>query len=176
MSAVLRGRHAADIDGDFVVFLIGMRVNHPWKLHRWLPVYRAMPRMLDALERDPEKGLLGWERALLGGPAVVQYWRSFAHLDRFARDPGDLHVPAWRAFNRVERDSGDVGIWHETYQVRAGEYEAIYSGVPRFGLGAAGRLVPIGSKGLTAARRIGMREEDRVLVPDPAYAGETGLK
>lgn len=48
MSAVVRGRHVAGIDGDFVVFLIGMR---------------------------------------------------------------------------------------------AGEYEAIYSGVPRFGLGAAGRLV-----------------------------------
>jgi hypothetical protein len=71
--------------------------------------------------------------------------RVAPYKDRFARDPGDLHVPAWRAFNRAARGSGDVGIWHETYQVRAGEYEAIYSGVPRMGLGAAGRLVPIGS-------------------------------
>jgi len=26
---VQRGRYTADIDGDFVVFLIGMRLNHP---------------------------------------------------------------------------------------------------------------------------------------------------
>jgi hypothetical protein len=36
----------------------------------------------------------------------------------------------------------DVGIWHETYMVSAHQYEAIYSGMPPFGLGKAGRLVP----------------------------------
>jgi hypothetical protein len=35
-----------------------------------------------------------------------------------------------------------VGIWHETYLVRAGEYEAFYSGMPRYGLGQVGTLVP----------------------------------
>jgi hypothetical protein len=29
---------AAQIEGDFVVFLIGMRIDKPWKLHKWLPV------------------------------------------------------------------------------------------------------------------------------------------
>ena len=33
---------------------------------------------------------------------------------------------------------GDIGIWHETFRVRAGEYEAIYGNMPRFGLAAAG--------------------------------------
>jgi hypothetical protein len=28
---------AAEMDGEFVVFLIGMRINKPWKLHKWLP-------------------------------------------------------------------------------------------------------------------------------------------
>ncbi len=36
-----------------------------------------------------------------------------------------------------------TGIWHETYLVRAGEYEAIYGNMPPFGLGRAGRLVPL---------------------------------
>ncbi len=36
-----------------------------------------------------------------------------------------------------------TGIWHETYLVRAGEYEAIYGNMPPFGLGKAGRLVPL---------------------------------
>jgi hypothetical protein len=125
----------AVIDGDFVVFLIGMRINRPWKVHRWLPVYRAMGRMLREL--SPEQGLLGWERGRLGGPIVVQYWRSRADLDAFAR--GALHVPAAREFNRRVRASGDVGVWHETYEVRAGAYESAYLNVPVFGLAAAGQ-------------------------------------
>ena len=36
-------RLTATLDGDFVVFLIGMRVNRPLKLHRWLPVAAASP-------------------------------------------------------------------------------------------------------------------------------------
>jgi len=57
--------------------------------------------------------------------------------------------------------SGDVGIWHETYRVHAGEYEAIYGDMPRIGLGAVGELVPIGSTSSTAAQRIGARPDDR---------------
>ena len=123
----------AALDGDFVVFLIGMRINRPWKVHRWWPVYRAMGRML--AELTPEHGLLRWERGLLGGPMVVQYWRSRADLERFSR--GELHMPAAREFNRRVRRSGDVGVWHETYEVRAGEYETAHANVPVFGLRAA---------------------------------------
>jgi hypothetical protein len=47
------GRFAARFDGDFVVFLIGMRVNQPLKVHRWLPVVRAMPRMIRELIQHP---------------------------------------------------------------------------------------------------------------------------
>ena len=32
-----------DYDGELVVFLIGMRINRPWRLDLWLPVFRAMP-------------------------------------------------------------------------------------------------------------------------------------
>ena len=55
------------------------------------------------------------------------------------------HLPAWKAFNEaIGKSREDVGIWHETYQVRAGGYETVYSGMPRFGLGAAADLVPAG--------------------------------
>jgi Domain of unknown function (DUF4188) len=120
------GRYTGTLEGDFVVFLIGMRINKPLKVHRWGPVALAMPRMLRELERQPEAGLLGASQCFLGGgPAVVQYWRSFEHLERYARNPEASHLPAWRRFNRLVRGSGDVGIWHETYRVRAGEYESI---------------------------------------------------
>jgi len=48
-----------------------------------------------------------------------------------------------------------VGIWHETYQVRAGEYEGVYSGMPPFGLGLAGELSPASER--TDAARDRMR-------------------
>jgi len=37
---------------------------------------------------------------------------------------------------------GDVGIWHETYLVKAGQYESIYSSMPPMELGIAGALQP----------------------------------
>ena len=50
MAQVFPGRWTAELEGDFVVFLIGMRVNRPWKVHKWWPVLRAMPRILTELE------------------------------------------------------------------------------------------------------------------------------
>lgn len=141
--AVIDKRVAARIEGDFVLFLIGMRINRPWKPGSWLPVVRAMPRMLKELERAPreETGFLGHNGLSLG--TIVQYWRSFEHLERYARSREASHWPAWVDFNRRMKSSrGDVGIWHETYLVKAGQYEAVYSGMPPFGLGRAGELVP----------------------------------
>ncbi len=40
------GRFAATLEGDFVVFIIGARINQLWAVSKWLPVTRAMPRML----------------------------------------------------------------------------------------------------------------------------------
>jgi hypothetical protein len=158
------GRHKATIDGDFVVFLIGMRINRPWKVHRWWPVFVAMPKMIRELERDPESGFLGASNGFFaGGPALVQYWRSFEQLERFARDPGSRHLPAWKAFNTLVRASGDVGIWHETYRVRAGEYEAIYGNMPRVGLASVAEHLPVDAAS-TAARRIGTRPDDEAPV------------
>ena len=91
----------------------------------------------DAARALARAGLLRWERGVLRGPVVVQYWRSRADLERFAR--GELHVSAWREFNRGVRKNGDVGVWHETYEVRAGAYESTYLHMPVFGLEAAGQ-------------------------------------
>ena len=50
---------------------------------------------------------------------------------------------SWRKYwKRVGKD-GRTGIWHETFLVRAGEYEAIYGNMPPRGLGKASRLVPV---------------------------------
>jgi hypothetical protein len=141
MTEVIPQRMTVEIDGDFVVFLIGMRINKPLKVHKWLPVFMAMPRMLKELEQRPseETGFLGYRQGLT---FIAHYWRSFDHLEAYARDRNSAHWPAWVAFNRnLGRSRGDVGIWHETFCVKAGQYEAIYSGTPPQGLGKIGRMV-----------------------------------
>ena len=165
MATIFPQRMTAEIDGDFVVFLIGMRINRPWKPHKWLPVFLAMPRMLRELQQDPASGFLGAYGSL---GVIVQYWRSFDALEAFARADDRTHWPAWRDFNRrVRTSSGDVGIWHETYLVRAGEYETIYGAMPRMGLATAGRHVPIAAAREAARARIGGRG---VSAPDGALA------
>jgi hypothetical protein len=148
-------RMSAELDGEFVVFLIGMRVNRWWKLHRWLPVATAMPPMLAELARNRELGLLGYQMTIgPRGPLLVQYWRSVEQLQRFARDTDHPHLGAWRRFNRRIGTNGDVGIWHETYVVPAGAHEAIYANMPRVGLAAAGEHVPVARRGDSAAQRL----------------------
>ena len=44
MAKVIDKRMAAELDGEFVVFLIGMRINKPWKVRAWWPVFGAMPK------------------------------------------------------------------------------------------------------------------------------------
>lgn len=159
---IQRGRFTADIEGDFVVLLIGMRFNKPWLLSKWRPVVSAFRAMTKALDADPSLGCLGhyeW-----GGRTTisVQYWRDFDSLNRFARDASLPHVGPWREFNRLVRDSGDVGVWHETYLVSAGRYEAIYTNMPAFGLAAVSSSVPVAKRGQSAAGRLGQADEPLV--------------
>ena len=145
MADVIQGRRGARIEGAFVVFLIGARLDkwHPVRSLPDLGGMRGMPYLLNYLSEHPEKGLLGYE--LLGLTTNVQYWRSFEHLERFASDESDPHLAGWRTFwKRVGRDPR-TGIWHETYLVRAGEYEAVYGNMPAFGLAKASEVVPIGA-------------------------------
>ena len=145
MNGVNRGRRGAEIDGDFVVFLIGARLDrlHPIRSLRDLGGMRGMPYMLKYLSEHPDKGLLGYQT--YGLTMNVQYWRSFEHLERFATDASDPHLAIWRNYwKRVGTDPRS-GIWHETYLVRAGEYEAVYGNMPPHGLGKASRVGPIGA-------------------------------
>ncbi|WP_309572376.1 DUF4188 domain-containing protein [Deinococcus sp.] len=133
-------RLSAEIEGPFVVFLIGARINQPWNVPAWLPVFLAMPRMIRELAQHPELGLLGGQ---FHGPTLVQYWRSAEHLQAYAQARDHVHLPAWKAFNQAARRSpGAVGIWHETYVIEAGAYETMYVDMPTFGLGRAGTLMP----------------------------------
>jgi hypothetical protein len=160
-------RLTAELDEPFVVFLIGMRVNRLWKVHRWLPVALAMPRMLRELDADPDSGLLGYETALTRrGVLMVQYWSSFESLRSYARDLDREHVPAWASYNATAGESGDVGIFHETYRVDPDDHESVYNNMPAFGLGAAGRLRPATGSFETAGSRLGETDGDGLPVTE----------
>jgi hypothetical protein len=164
MAKVIPGRFTAQTDQPVVVFLIGMRINKLHALRKWLPTFMAMPRMLKELSTHPEKGFLGAQLFRSGRTILtVQYWRSFDDLERFARDEGDPHMPAWRRFNKVVGyKDGSVGIFHESYLVQPGQFETVYGNMPLFGLAAATGHVPARGGLLTARRRLGGENEPAV--------------
>lgn len=152
-------RQTAVLDGDFVVFLIGMRVNRWWRPDRWWPVASAMPRMLRELAVQPERGLLHAEMWFGRTTLMLQYWRSLDQLLAYAKDRESRHLPAWRDFNqRLGRD-GSVGIWHETYSIGPGRHESIYVHMPAFGLGRAGSLVAAQGTRQSARGRMATHEK-----------------
>jgi hypothetical protein len=143
MADVKQGRWTAEIEGDFVVFIIGARINSKWHAFRSLVDLggrRGMNHMLKYLTEQPDRGLLGYESM---GFANIQYWRSFEHLEAFAKDTNDPHLEVWRKYWKRVGKGTRTGIWHETFLVRDGEYEAIYGNMPARGLGKASRLVPV---------------------------------
>ncbi len=155
MAKVEAGRFAGRLEGDFVVFVIGMRINSLLAVGKWLPMTRAMPRMLQELFQKPELGLLhgeffvSWRNAM-----VLQYWRSYEQLHAYAHARDKEHLPAWVAFNLAARGNTAVGVYHESYLQSAGTYETVYVNMPRFGLAKAGEMVPAVGSMKDAATRL----------------------
>lgn len=131
-----------------------------------MPITRAMTAMQREIGRNPEIGCLHIENFGAIRNISVQYWKSFDHLERFARSDEWSHLEAWREFNKLIRDSGNLGIWHETYQIRAGQFEVMYGNMPEFGLAAAGNHAPLARQS-TAAKRVASRVDDTA--PVEAY-------
>ena len=64
MAKIIPERMVGQIEGDFVVFRIGIRINKFWKPHKWLPAFLAGPRLTTELEEKEYSGLLGYETSL----------------------------------------------------------------------------------------------------------------
>ncbi len=113
MARIITERVTARIDGDIVVFLIGLRFNKLWKVHKWFPVLSAMPRMLRELYSDPSLGFLGanadcgefdLKLTLFRSPAALRKWLAQHHATA-----GEL----WVGFYR--KDSGKPSLtWPES--------------------------------------------------------------
>ncbi len=157
---ILRERLTASLEGDFVVFLIGMRINQPLNVHKWVPVARSMPRMIKELCRRPELGFMHAEMWFSRTIIMLQYWRSMEQLLAYATDKQAQHLPAWRSFNKAVGTDGSVGIWHETYAASQGTYENIYVNMPPFGLGKVGAVAVAAGGMQSAAARLHRRNNE----------------
>jgi len=149
------GRRTASASGDFVVFLIGMRINQPLKVHKWGPVFNSMGAMLNELYAKPELGLLSHETWFARTTLMVQYWKSMDQLLAYAKARDSAHLPAWRDFNKKVSASGAVGVWHETYSAGPKTHEAVYVNMPDFGLGKALGSEPVSARRDSAGLRLG---------------------
>lgn len=154
--AIIQRRVTAKIEGDFVVFLIGARINKPWNIKDVFWFLPLMPRMIKELEARPDSGFMGSET--MGFTTLVQYWRSLDQLMAYARERDSVHFPAWVEFNKRIGSRGDIGIWHETYCVRAGEYECVYNNMPAYGLARVASLVDASGARQTARGRLGQSD------------------
>jgi hypothetical protein len=78
--------------------------------------------VMASLEVAKSEGLLLLNRPMMTpeGPILMQYWRSYEDLDRWAR-----HLPHTNWWNwLVEHTGQGVGFYHEIYQTKTAE--AIY--------------------------------------------------
>jgi hypothetical protein len=154
MAKVRNERLTAVAEEGFALFLIGMRINNPFAIHRWLPVFLAMGRMLPELFKNPELGFRSYQMWMGRTLILVQYWESAEQLMAYAKATNAEHLPAWKAFNKAVKNTTAVGIYHETYIVDPGKSENIYVNMPPFGFGKVGKLEPVGGKRNTAAGRL----------------------
>ncbi|MDX2645487.1 DUF4188 domain-containing protein [Streptomyces sp. PA03-1a] len=127
----------ADPPEGTVLFLIGMRINSFWKVHRWLPSFLAMFPMLIELNKQKDHGFLGSRTWLNRTVIMVQYWRSMDELMAYSRNTEAAHRPAWARFNRTVGNDGAVGIFHEAYVVDPARTHTVYRNMPPFGIARA---------------------------------------
>lgn len=155
MARLNKNRITATSDKDFVVFLIGMRINNWFAIHRWLPVFLAMGKMLPELYKNPGLGFKSYEMGFGRTIILIQYWESIEKLIDYAKAKDSEHLPAWKAFNKMAIKSSAVGIWHETYVIDKSKTENIYVNMPPFGFGKVGSIQPAQGNRNSAAQRLG---------------------
>jgi hypothetical protein len=156
MSARNEARLLADMEGEFLVFVVELRIHQWWRFGKWYPTVIAMGRMLTELMKNPEFGLLHFEYWFaFRRQLFLMYWRSYEHMHDWVLNKDATHIAGWKQLNQLMKDHPNVlGFWHESYVVQPDQYEAFYRNVPTVGLGKVGKLTPLTGRATTAAARL----------------------
>jgi hypothetical protein len=166
---VFRGRYQAQFDAPLVVFGIGMRINRPLAVHRWLkPTINTVRNWWHVQHYPPEGYLNGYLYVYAFGVGMTQYWRDFDALEAYSHDTTQPHVAAWRQLARLTKNDQTFGYWHETYVVTPDNSETIYGSMPRFGLAAATRHVSVVTATNAARARLDGDGHDAAVKTIPA--------
>ncbi|MFV2060805.1 MAG: DUF4188 domain-containing protein [Gammaproteobacteria bacterium] len=145
---IISKRMTVELEETKVVFLIGLRINKLWKIHQWLHLVLTMPKLLKELRRQDVPGFISGNMWYGRNILMVQYWDNFKSLEQYAKNNSRSHMPVWTYFNMRILSSAAVGVWHETYQIEPGQFEAIYTNMPRYGLATAGDFIEIDNSGI----------------------------
>ena len=152
-----------------VVFGIGMRINRPWAVHRWLkPTINTVRNWWYVQHHRPDGYLNGYLYVYAFGVGMTQYWRDFDALEAYSHATTQPHVVAWRQLARLTKSDQTFGYWHETYVVTPENSETIYGSMPRFGLAAAGEHVPVVTASNTARGRLNGEHGETTLQSSPS--------
>jgi heme-degrading monooxygenase HmoA len=154
---VLPGRVTAIVpaeDGEIksqretvTILLLGAKSNHPFGVFapKFLELGGWLDKMTDQFDSaEPPKGFLGqtqYENKDERGArefTSISYWRSIEDLHEFAHSP--LHRDAWMWWEKNLKELNAVGINHEIFQSRAGDWENVYVNFQPTGLGATTML------------------------------------
>ncbi|MDX1414974.1 MAG: DUF4188 domain-containing protein [Candidatus Promineifilaceae bacterium] len=175
MSEINDERMIADLDGEFLVFIIELQVHKLWQFWRWYPVVQAMTKMIVELLENKEYGLLHYEyRFSFRRQFILMYWRSYEHMHDWALNKNAAHIEGWRMLNKLVKEHPNlIGFWHESYVVS--QYESFYRNVPAVGLGQAGTLHPIRGNARTAAQKL-REERDKAAVATTGAPAEAQAK
>ncbi|KAJ6024763.1 hypothetical protein N7540_005560 [Penicillium herquei] len=129
-------------DASVVVFLLGSRSNHPLGVLApgMIGMGLRVKDMIAEMYADPEKsGILGTSRWVKQEDAAgnesmnVFYLRDYDSLRRFAN--GEMHMESVRYWAKLVKENPHLTIYHETYVVPKGHWEAIYVHSKPTGLG-----------------------------------------
>lgn len=139
------------------VFLVGMQCRS-WTSMWKVPIVAArMTRMQRELREDPDSGLLWGENFLCFSPFTtlfLSYWRSSAHVERFASGARFSHRSSATEYWKRFRDDPHLGVWHETYEVTPEGAETLYGGMAPFGVSAFNPTVPVSEMAGQYLRRL----------------------
>jgi hypothetical protein len=126
------GRYSTSIDGPFVVFLIGVRINRLLAIGKWLPVTKAMGPMRKELYANPSPGLLAaYSSMYWRGIMVTQYWAASTISSSRPNHAMPCTSRHGRPSTRPSAQTVESASGTKPTRSPKGQYECVYANMPR---------------------------------------------
>lgn len=131
----------------FALLILGIKFSHP--LGVFAPGVKEAGKyfqemVADLNARKKENGYLtGSVQQGVNGLSIIGYFESMEALHAFAHAP--MHREAWNWWNTNVKAMPHLGVYHESYDIPAHHWEAVYLQTPKLGLGSSTVFMEDGS-------------------------------